>query len=77
MAGNWSESRALAAYEILKKRFPAILGQQEPLLLRSPSPGRGVASFTRVRIGAETRAGADKLCSSLRSAGGACVVLRN
>jgi len=77
VAGNWSQSRALASYEMLKRRFPAILGQQEPLLLRSQSPGHGSAGFTRVRVGAETRASAEKLCSSLRSAGGACVVLRN
>jgi hypothetical protein len=30
-----------------------------------------------VRIGAPSRANADKLCGSLRSLGAACVVLRN
>jgi hypothetical protein len=30
-----------------------------------------------VRVGADTRAGANELCAALRKAGGACLVLRN
>jgi hypothetical protein len=77
LAGNWSEALALASYEALQKQYPAILGDRRPLLLRNRIAGRGAAVWTRVRVGAETRDGAEKLCSSLRSAGGVCIVLRN
>jgi len=33
--------------------------------------------FYQVRIGADTRAGADGLCGQIRRGGGACMVLRN
>jgi len=38
---------------------------------------RGTRPFYQVRVGTETRADADNLCSSIRRAGGACMVLRN
>lgn len=77
LAGNWSEARALASYDSLQKQFPAILASRQPLLIHSKIAGRGPAIWTRVRVGADTRESADKLCSNLKSAGGSCVVLRN
>jgi Transglycosylase SLT domain len=77
VAGNWSESVALASFAALQKHYPALLGGREPLVIRSRGAGRGPAVFTRIRVGAETRIGAEKLCSGLRSAGGNCLVLRN
>ena len=77
LAGNWSEARALASYEALQKQYPAILRDRPPLLIHSKVAGRGPAVWTRIRVGAETREGADRLCSNLKSAGGSCIVLRN
>jgi SPOR domain len=38
---------------------------------------RGTTAFYRVRVPADSRTAADTLCNRIRSAGGACVVLRN
>jgi hypothetical protein len=75
--GNWSESRALAAYAELQSKFAAILAGRAPIVVRSRMPGRGVAVWNRVRVGAQSRDDAEKLCSRLKAAGGSCIVLRN
>jgi hypothetical protein len=36
-----------------------------------------MSDFYQIRVGADTRLEANKLCASLRTAGGACMVLRN
>ncbi len=77
LTGNWSEARALAAYRDLQKKFPAILGDRPPLVLRGAMPGRGTASWYRVRVAEPTRERADQLCARLESAGGNCLVARN
>jgi hypothetical protein len=77
LAGNWSQERALASYDSLQKQYPAILGGRQPLLIHSKIAGRGPAVWTRIRVGADTRDSAEKLCSNLKSAGGSCIVLRN
>jgi Transglycosylase SLT domain/SPOR domain len=77
LAANVSESRALAGYERLRRQFAAILRDREPLLIRSRVPGRGRAYRHLVRIAADTRQGAEQLCSRLELAGASCAVLRN
>jgi hypothetical protein len=77
LAGNWSEARALASYDALQKQYPAILGDRRPLLIHSKIAGRGPAVWTRIRVGADTREGAERICANLKSAGGSCIVLRN
>ena len=37
---------------------------------------RGTRAFYRVRIPAESRQAADAVCGRIRSAGGACIVLK-
>jgi hypothetical protein len=75
LVGNSSEFAALAAFYKLRKTYASVLGSREPLVLRT-SAGRN-ASWYRVRIGADTRSDADRLCSSLRAAGGSCLVQIN
>jgi Transglycosylase SLT domain/SPOR domain len=77
LVGNWSEARALASYDALQKQYPAVLGGRQPVVIHSKIGGRGPAVWTRIRVGADTREGAEKLCSNLKSAGGSCIVLRN
>jgi hypothetical protein len=77
LVGNWSESRALAEYRDLQKKFPAILGDRPPLVLRGAMAGRGSASWYRVRVAETTRERAAQLCAKLESAGGKCLVYRN
>jgi hypothetical protein len=74
LAGNWSEGGVLAAYERLRRRFPAVLGERLPLVMYGR---RGAGAPFIVRVSEQSRPQADALCSRLHAAGGACVVLRN
>ena len=74
LAGTWSEGRVLATYERLRRRHDDILGERLPLVLQAY---RRAPSRFLVRVSESSRKDADALCAKLRSAGGACVVLRN
>jgi len=74
LAGNWSEGGVLAAYERLRRKFGAVLGERLPLVLYAR---RGAGSTFVVRVSEQSRTDADTLCAKLRAAGGACVVVRN
>jgi hypothetical protein len=74
LAGTWSEGRVLATYERLRRSYQAVLGDRLPLALYAR--GRVPSKFL-VRVSENSKAGADALCSKLRAAGGACIVLRN
>ena len=75
LAGNSSQPRALADFRALQRRFPAVLGEREPLIVR----GRlaGLPAWFLVRLGEPTRERAKALCARLEAAGGSCLVLRN
>jgi len=76
VAGNIRRTAAIRQWQRVKARFPALLAGHEPAVsrVRSPVAPRGVYA---VRIGAGSRKEADGICSKLRKAGGACVVLKN
>jgi hypothetical protein len=77
LSGNFSKSRAVASYERVAARFPAILGGRETLIIGTRMAGRGRRAFYRVRLPARSMREASQLCDKLHRAGGACVVLRN
>ncbi|MFO1061547.1 MAG: lytic transglycosylase domain-containing protein [Dongiaceae bacterium] len=74
LAGNWSEGGVLAAYERLRRRYRAVLGERLPLVLYAR---RGAGATFVVRVSEGSRTDADELCTKLRAQGGACMVLRN
>jgi hypothetical protein len=73
--GASSQISVLASYHQLQRKYPTVLGSRQPLVIRSHT-GRNAAWF-RVRITAQTLAGAELLCGTLREAGGSCLVQRN
>lgn len=77
LTANWSEGRALATYEQLRRTYDGVLGERLPLILRARLPGRRGATKFIVRVSEKSRVNADALCAKLRTVGGACVVLRN
>jgi hypothetical protein len=77
LTANWSENRAWATYRTLQKKYAALIGDREPIVLRARLPGLGAAPRYIIRIGDDSRAPLDRLCNRLIAAGGACVVLRN
>jgi soluble lytic murein transglycosylase-like protein len=76
VAGNFRRSAAIRQWQREQARFPTLLGAYDPVVsrVRTPMGRRGVYA---VRIGVDSRADADTVCSRLRGTGGACVVVRN
>jgi hypothetical protein len=77
LSAGFLRDRALAAYATLEKTYRAVLENRDPIIIESKFRSRGTQTFYQVRVGADTRAGANKLCATLHKAGGACLVLRN
>jgi len=73
LIGDRSELRALTLYRQLQKKHEAILGAYEPDVVRTGIP----ATWTRIRIDANTRQAAESVCSRLRGVGENCLVQRN
>ncbi len=71
-----SEAEAQSAFRALSAKFPGQLGNQQPIIRRADLGDKGV--FYRALVGPyasmEQAAG---VCSSLKAAGGTCIVQRN
>ncbi|MBX3583995.1 MAG: lytic transglycosylase domain-containing protein [Rhizobiaceae bacterium] len=76
VAGHARRAVAIKQWQRVKGRFSGLLAGHEPSVsrVRSARVPRGIYA---VRIGADSRKEADRICASLRKAGGACVVMRN
>jgi hypothetical protein len=77
LIGDRSETRALTDFRKLQERFPALLGNRQPVILRTQPTGRRSATWYRIRVAEITRDRAQDLCRKLEMAGGKCIVLRN
>src|SRR5262245_34100821 len=77
LAGNWSQGGVLATYERLRRTYTPVLRDRLPLVLQAKLPGKRGAAKYIVRVSESSRLKADQLCTQLRAAGGACIVLRN
>jgi Transglycosylase SLT domain len=77
LTANWSESRAWATYRQIQKQYAGLIGDREPIVVRSRGVGLGFAMRYNIRIADDDRTYLEKFCRKLIAAGGACVVLRN
>ena len=77
VTANYSESKAWATYRLIQKQYAALIGDREPIVIRSRGIGLGNDIRYNIRIADDDRAYLEKLCLKLIAAGGACVVLRN
>jgi hypothetical protein len=77
LSAGFSHDRVLSAYAGLLKRFGEILSGRDPSILSGVFRSRGIRAFYRVSTGAPTREAANDLCTQIRRAGGACLVIRN
>jgi hypothetical protein len=77
LTANWSESKAWATYRMIQKQYAALIGDREPIVIRSRGIGLGFAMRYNIRIADDDRAYLERFCQKLIAAGGACVVLRN
>jgi cell division protein FtsN len=71
-----NEADAQASYRALQSKFPSVLGAHSPVIRRADLGDKGV--YYRAMVGPfGTPDEASQFCSSLKSAGGQCVVQRN
>ncbi|MDH3196311.1 MAG: lytic transglycosylase domain-containing protein [Hyphomicrobiales bacterium] len=77
IAGDFSQSRALSQFRLVQKRFRSVIGGHEPIIVRAKAPSRGRRPIYAIRIGAEDKRAAEKLCARLRGKGGFCIVMKN
>ena len=75
IASQRSQEAAQSTYYSLRRRFPQILGNVNPVIQVADLGDRGV--YYRVRIPMSDQQAANSLCSNLKSAGGDCFVKRN
>jgi cell division protein FtsN len=71
-----NEADAQASYRSLQGKFPSVLGSRAPVIKRADLGDKGV--YYRAMVGPfGSPDEASQFCSSLKSAGGQCVVQRN
>lgn len=76
VAGNVRQGAALRQFARLQSRYPRIIGDAAPMVVHARA-GLGRKRIWSMRIGAESRSAAERICTRLRTVGGACVVRRN
>jgi hypothetical protein len=74
VAGNFSVDRALRSYRLLQERNRAVIGAKRPMVVRTVNRSRGQAPFFQIRVPAQSREEAAKLCREMRAP---CVVFKN
>ena len=71
-----SQADAQAAFRSLQAKYPSQLGGRQPLIKRVDLGAKGI--YYRAMIGPYgSSSEASSVCSSLKAAGGACIVQRN
>jgi hypothetical protein len=76
LVGGPTDETALAAYRRLEERYASMLDGRQVYVVHH-GLGRGTMGWAHVRVGADDRASAQKLCADLRGAGlSYCEVLR-
>ncbi len=70
-----SEAEAKAAFNSLRGRFPAILGDRQPIIRRADLGDKGI--YYRAQIGPVDAAEADRQCNELKAVGGQCFIQYN
>lgn len=74
LAAGISRDRVLDQYSRVIGKVHALTGAPEPILTAARE--RGLSRVYKAWIGADTRPAANSLCARIRTAGGACFVLR-
>ena len=76
VAARRSQADAQASFRSLQARFPRQLGSRTVIVRRADLGAKGI--YYRAMVGPFASAGeADQFCSSLKAAGGECIIQRN
>jgi transglycosylase-like protein with SLT domain len=68
LVGGSTDETALAAYRRFEQKYASILGGRQAFVVHH-GLGRGSMGWAHVRVGADNRPNAEKLCAELRGAG--------
>jgi hypothetical protein len=77
LAAHLLESKAWGIYRERQKRYAALIGDHEPIVLYKQIPGMGRAKRYIITIADDDRAPLDKICRKMIAAGVTCDVLRS
>ncbi len=77
LAAGFNESRAVSMFQRLKLRFPQIIANRDPLILRKRNLSRGTRKMVYVMLGEKSAAAAQAMCEKLGAAGAPCMVRKN
>ncbi len=77
LAAHLSESTAWAIYRDRLKRFGALIGDREPIVLHKEISGMGRAKRYIITVADDDRGPLEKICRKLIAADATCDVLRN
>jgi hypothetical protein len=71
-----SEAEAQSAFRSIAAKYPSVLGNRQPVIRRADIPGKG--TYYRATVGPfASSEQAVELCSSLKAAGGDCLIQKN
>jgi hypothetical protein len=77
LTAAFNEKDAWAIYRSIEKRYTALIGDREPIVVAKRNFNFGNAMRYNIRISDDNKPYLEQLCRKLMSAGGACLVLRN
>jgi Transglycosylase SLT domain len=77
IAGGFSQSRTLATFARVKRKYASVLADEMPMVVRKRNLSRGRKMLVSVMVGRNSRNEADDLCAKLATLGAACIVDKN
>ncbi len=77
LAADFSQAKVAGRFGAIRQRHAKLLADAEPMFVPDRNLSRGRKSMIALRIGAESRGDALKLCERLRADGGICTVQKN
>jgi Transglycosylase SLT domain len=77
IAGGFSQSRTLATFARVKRKYASVLADEMPMVVRKRNLSRGRKMLVSVMVGRNSRKEADLLCGKLAALGAACIVGKN
>lgn len=77
LAAGFNESRTVSIFQRLKLRFPQIIANRDPLILRKRNLSRGTRKMVFVMLGEKSLPAANQMCAKLQAAGAPCLVRKN
>jgi membrane-bound lytic murein transglycosylase MltF len=76
LAAGFSRARVLDLYARAMNKLASLIGGHDPFVTQTLLRSRGTRPLYQAKIGTDSRADANQLCSKIRAAGGACIVMR-